>query len=211
MVFLLIPSFAGWWLVFMFLWFAAVSVLPERWDRILSDQLFAPLVFSVASALAFVILTQRLSFCMVVNVGTAAVGLWVFSIVFREIRRDGRWARSQAKAWEEIKRRPTQPAVAFSNPRQLSPATERLLRRMSGLSPSWLERRIAAEEVDSIISSKSAPYYAALSEFIEGLQQGDEVWKFNSPPETWELLMGRAGFAIVRDGMPVEAVVTRLN
>ena len=39
----------------------------------------------------------------------------------------------------------------------------------------------------------------------------DKIWRYKSPPETWRSLGGRAGFALVRDGRPIAAVVTMMN
>jgi hypothetical protein len=40
---------------------------------------------------------------------------------------------------------------------------------------------------------------------------GDELWAFSSPAESWEHLAGRAGFAVVRDGVPIKIIVTVMN
>lgn len=41
--------------------------------------------------------------------------------------------------------------------------------------------------------------------------EGDEVWTFSSPPETWAKLFGRAGVALVRGGKAVYHVTTAMN
>lgn len=40
---------------------------------------------------------------------------------------------------------------------------------------------------------------------------GDELWAFSSPAESWKHLAGRAGFAVVRDGVPIQVIVTVMN
>lgn len=35
---------------------------------------------------------------------------------------------------------------------------------------------------------------------VAKMQEGDELWTFDSPLETWENLCGRTGYSIVRDG-----------
>jgi len=40
---------------------------------------------------------------------------------------------------------------------------------------------------------------------------GDEFWTFSSPPDSWEHLAGRAGIAIVRDGVPFKVITTIMN
>lgn len=47
--------------------------------------------------------------------------------------------------------------------------------------------------------------------FKSKLQEGDELWEFCSPPETWVNLMGSEGICIVRDGEIIACIVTRMN
>ena len=44
-----------------------------------------------------------------------------------------------------------------------------------------------------------------------GLQEGDELWEFRSPRESWANMAGRAGIALVRNGEVVASIVTRMN
>jgi hypothetical protein len=44
--------------------------------------------------------------------------------------------------------------------------------------------------------------------FIGQMTGGDELWFFESPPETWGGLAGRSGYAIVRSGSIVDSMVT---
>jgi hypothetical protein len=46
-------------------------------------------------------------------------------------------------------------------------------------------------------------------EFIGHAVAGDEIWFFESPPETWCDLAGRAGYALVRSGHVVDSIVSR--
>ena len=48
-------------------------------------------------------------------------------------------------------------------------------------------------------------------EFKAAMLPGDELWAFASPAELWEDLAGRAGFALVRDGVPIKIIVTVMN
>ena len=43
------------------------------------------------------------------------------------------------------------------------------------------------------------------------MHPGDELYAFRSPPESWQALAGRMGYALVRDGRVVREVVTLLN
>jgi len=48
-------------------------------------------------------------------------------------------------------------------------------------------------------------------EFLTEMIEGDELWKFCSPEETWNNLCGREGIALVRNGQLINFIVTRLN
>jgi len=41
--------------------------------------------------------------------------------------------------------------------------------------------------------------------------EGDELWTFKSPPETWRQRRGREGIALVRDGKIVKDILTAMN
>lgn len=43
------------------------------------------------------------------------------------------------------------------------------------------------------------------------IQDGDVVWRFSSPRESWMYLAGRAGLALVRDGQIVHSRMTILS
>ena len=44
--------------------------------------------------------------------------------------------------------------------------------------------------------------------FLASLEEGDEVWRFRSPPITWANSLGCAGYAVLRDGVIVRTLVT---
>ncbi len=47
--------------------------------------------------------------------------------------------------------------------------------------------------------------------FKDQIREGDELWEFASPPETWECLCGRAGICIIRNGEMIDFIVTLMN
>lgn len=47
--------------------------------------------------------------------------------------------------------------------------------------------------------------------FLDHLQDGDKILSFSSPNKDWQNLAGRFGYAIVRGGEPVVAIVTTLS
>jgi len=64
----------------------------------------------------------------------------------------------------------------------------------------WLVRRLSDEEI-----ALQRP------RFRTRIQEGDEVWEFNSPAHFWEHLAGRAGIALVRDGEVMDSNITAMN
>ena len=43
------------------------------------------------------------------------------------------------------------------------------------------------------------------------LQEGDELWEFCSPPESWDNLYGREGICIVRNGEIIDRIIMKMN
>ena len=39
----------------------------------------------------------------------------------------------------------------------------------------------------------------------------DELWTFNSPPDNWEILAGKMGVALIRNGRPIAHAITVRN
>ena len=42
-------------------------------------------------------------------------------------------------------------------------------------------------------------------------QDGDKIYKFSSAEETWENLMGRAGYVLVRNNQIIAEIITLMN
>lgn len=47
--------------------------------------------------------------------------------------------------------------------------------------------------------------------FMANYRDGDEIWTFRSPDTHWDMLMGRAGNAILRNGVCIYYQVTEMN
>lgn len=85
----------------------------------------------------------------------------------------------------------------------------------------WLTRPMTvaeAEQANPLQPSKPGADVKAFGrldaqwqELLSAKQPGDEIWEFRSPPDTWRMLMGRAGVALVRNGEIVVAIVTIMN
>ena len=50
-----------------------------------------------------------------------------------------------------------------------------------------------------------------LNEVQHLLGLNDELFKFSSPPETWQNMMGTSGLAIVRNGQIVRSIMLAMN
>ena len=47
--------------------------------------------------------------------------------------------------------------------------------------------------------------------FVSKIKEGDELWHFKSPSIYWERMMGREGFAILRNGKRTDYIHTIIN
>ena len=86
------------------------------------------------------------------------------------------------------------------------------LPRKRKLPPTMLRQRIAIKDGDTV---RAAPFDGTLEAFLEPwtpgttsleteMQPGDELWIWSNVDWDSESLMGRGGYAIVRDGKPVD-------
>jgi len=77
----------------------------------------------------------------------------------------------------------------------------------------WLGSKISAEEAEQEFADPeiAVEFRELWHTFRAQLDEGDELWTFSSPVETWMKLCGRAGFAIVRGGRVVKTIITKLN
>ena len=74
----------------------------------------------------------------------------------------------------------------------------------------WLIEKVSLSAVDQELQRNSS--LEAEWRLVKArMKDGDECWSFRSPPETWQHMSGRAGYAIVREGRPVDGVVMLLN
>ena len=48
-------------------------------------------------------------------------------------------------------------------------------------------------------------------DFKAAILPGDELWTFSSPADSWQHLAGRAGIALVRNGVPAQTFVAVMN
>ena len=78
---------------------------------------------------------------------------------------------------------------------------------------TWLRYRIHPSDADREGETADAigDDTMLLTELLEALEPGQELWYFESPQETWNSLCGRAGYAIVEAGKIVDTHITTLN
>jgi hypothetical protein len=48
-------------------------------------------------------------------------------------------------------------------------------------------------------------------DLLSQMQEGDELWEFESSPHSWNNLAGRAGIELVRKGVVVGVIINRMN
>jgi hypothetical protein len=80
--------------------------------------------------------------------------------------------------------------------------------------PQWLQSKATVQELEAEHLVNGIPFGYCHDDWESmkaRMRSGDEVWRFSSPPEDWEALMGWEGVALVRDGEIVECVVTAMN
>lgn len=74
------------------------------------------------------------------------------------------------------------------------------------VSNTWLQRIVSVAEVDAELGN-----WEEWEQFKARLRTGDELWAFDSPQEEWRRYSGCRGYAIVRQGEPVRALITFRN
>jgi hypothetical protein len=85
----------------------------------------------------------------------------------------------------------------------------------------WLQKRITiaeAEEANMARTDRLGPDAVPFGfmnrewrEFVAKVCEGDELWEFTSPHETWVDLAGREGIAMVREGEIVAFILTSMS
>ena len=88
---------------------------------------------------------------------------------------------------------------------------------------SWLTNPITVEEAEAayMVSADAlgpdpVPFgynNANWKALLAQMQEGDELWEFMSPPETWDKkhMAGRKGIALIRNCTVVDYIITLMN
>ena len=74
----------------------------------------------------------------------------------------------------------------------------------------WLQTRTTVAEVEARYGWGSSQH-DRWEQLKDGMMDGDELWEYCSPSETWRSLAGRQGIALVRNGDVVFAIVTMMS
>ncbi|MBE1302401.1 MAG: hypothetical protein GJ680_21125 [Alteromonadaceae bacterium] len=53
--------------------------------------------------------------------------------------------------------------------------------------------------------------FAEWNELKAKMRDGDEIWSFSTSDKSWEMMCGRSGYALVRNGTVVFFCVTEMN
>jgi hypothetical protein len=75
---------------------------------------------------------------------------------------------------------------------------------------NWLQEKIELNNIEV----EAPPHGVAFEDWLKidtMKQDGDEIWRFDSPIEYWDSLCGRAGIALVRKKRVVLSIVTFMN
>ena len=93
--------------------------------------------------------------------------------------------------------------------------------RAMGFYDDWKLRQttVAEAEVEHMVETDRlgpdpVPFgfaHARWRRLVEGLQEGDELWEYSTPPESWAQMAGRSGIWVVRAGEIVDDHVSLMN
>jgi hypothetical protein len=78
----------------------------------------------------------------------------------------------------------------------------------------WLDHTISVDQAEAQNMVDGVPFGASSDSWkrLKGsLQNGDSLWTYCSPFESFKALAGRCGIAVVRDGRVVMQLVTIMN
>ena len=79
--------------------------------------------------------------------------------------------------------------------------------RISGIPPSCKisSRRSSRAAVTRRLGPRSA------AELFDSMQAGDEIRSFRNSDRAWSMRYGKRGYALLRDGRVIKAIVTAIN
>jgi hypothetical protein len=88
--------------------------------------------------------------------------------------------------------------------------------RIRDMNKDWLRRKLTIEEEKALylrVTSgiPSGALVSHLKNFLAHRQDRDELWEFSTSEDSWKIMAGRAGIAIVRSGEIFDRITTQMN
>ena len=72
---------------------------------------------------------------------------------------------------------------------------------MNGVPINWLQEPLSLEAIEAKLGKDANhPLWQRVK---AKAKPGDEFWSFRSPAHTWPKKVGAAGYALMRDGIPI--------
>lgn len=74
------------------------------------------------------------------------------------------------------------------------------------------KRTVTVAEVESTLTPQTSARWRSEWEKLKSqVRTGDELWEFCSSEDSWNHLMGYAGYALIRDGKEIATLITHRN
>lgn len=106
-------------------------------------------------------------------------------------------------------------AVTQPQPRGVSPTAPERVMDDRPVPFEWMISRITVEQAEAEHTPPSLKPFGLQNAKWEALKlrmrPGDELWMYQSPPDSWKAMHGRMGIALVRNGKVIDSILTAMN
>jgi len=107
-------------------------------------------------------------------------------------------------------------SVAQPQPGGVSPTVPGRVLMDDGAVPfEWMISRLTVEQAEAEHTPPHLKPFGHQNAKWEALKSrmrpGDELWTYQSPPDSWKALHGRRGIALVRNGSVIDSILTAMN
>jgi hypothetical protein len=82
---------------------------------------------------------------------------------------------------------------------------------MGVIPKEWLSAKISVQLAEAANMEAGRPFgfqHRKWERLKTTMAAGDELWEFCSPPASWAHLMGRQGYAVVRNGEIIQSITS---